>query len=63
MNNHFTTNPPSISTPTMELEEQIQYKLDEENYFFNGFIDLETERNRELIGENNGKNKRTIQCF
>ena len=53
-NSLYTTNPPVIvidhvENPYEDMDWKIMMKLDEENYFVNSFIDLEAERNRELI--------------
>ena len=52
-NSMYCTIPPVIiepvENPNEDLDWKIMMKIDEENYFANGFIDLEAERNRELI--------------
>lgn len=50
-NNSLYSEPPSIILPTLpdeEMDWKIRTHIDEEKYD-NGFIDLEAERNRELI--------------
>lgn len=52
-NSMYCTIPPVIiepvENPNEDLDWKIMMKIDEENYFANSFIDLEAERNRELI--------------
>ena len=49
-------------TPQEFEEDKIYNHLAEENYWINGYVDIENERIRELI--KNGKSKRSIrQCL
>lgn len=49
----YSTLPPEINeepmTPNEKLEYQISCHLDEENYYLNGFLDIDDERCSELI--------------